>query len=166
MLSQKHLETNSNTTNINTMIGHGFIYKLIPTCEHQEGDIYIGSTTTTIAKRFSDHKHNTSKKCSSKILFDKYGIENIAAELVEYFPSCSKKDLAIQEGLYQRKLACVNKNIAGRTQKEYRADHYESRIKEYQRQWREANREVTRAKARVTRAKLRAKRAANRAAGP
>jgi hypothetical protein len=184
MSSQKHLEITVHT-NHNKMKGFGFIYKLIPTCEFTEGDIYIGSTTHGLAKRFYDHKNNSASRCTSRKLFEKYGSDNITIELIEKYPCSSKQELAIREGFHQRTTPCVNKNIAGRTTEQYRAENRKlindkqnqfrranreavaaaqraynaknaNKIKSYQAKWREANREVTRAKAR-------AKRAANRA---
>ena len=180
MSSQKHLEITSHT-NHNKMKGFGFIYKLIPTCDFTEGDIYIGSTTHGLAKRFYDHKNNCASRCTSRILFEKYGLENIAIELIEMYPCSSKQELAIREGFYQRTTPCVNKNIAGRTTAQYRADNrklindkqnkfrrenreivaanqraynakHAKQIKIYQAKWREANREITRAKAKAKRA--------------
>jgi hypothetical protein len=63
--------------------------------------------------------HNIKKKskCSSKILFEKYN--DVRIELIECFPCDNKEQLTKKEGEYIRKLDCVNKNIAGRTYKEY-----------------------------------------------
>jgi hypothetical protein len=180
MSSQKYLETTAHT-NHNNMKGFGFIYKLVPICDFTEGDIYIGSTTHGLAKRFYDHKNNSANRCTSRILFQKYGVDNIAIELIEQYPCSSKQELAIREGFHQRANPCVNKNIAGRTTAQYRADNrklindkqnkfrrenrevvsahqkaynnkHAQKIKTYQAKWREANREVTRAKAKAKRA--------------
>lgn len=93
--------------------------------------IYIGSTTKDyLSQRMTSHRYTYNKykktnKCfiTSFILFDEYGIENCSIELLEA-KHCNNIDEVKQlEGGYIRKLECVNKNIAGRTNKEYNKDN-------------------------------------------
>ena len=87
---------------------------------HQTPEIYIGSTTQPLHKRF--HHHKRSNKCSSKIIMQ---YTDAYIELIENFPCGSKKELNKREGQHIRGADnCVNKNIAGRTQKEYNAKIY------------------------------------------
>jgi hypothetical protein len=44
-------------------------------------------------------------------------------ELLEQYPCNSREELNRREGSYIRKINCVNKNIAGRTKKQYRIDN-------------------------------------------
>ena len=103
----------------------GQIYKLWSP-QGNDNEIYIGSTVQPLYKRKNTHK--ASKKCSSKILFEKY--DDIRIELIEYFPCNNKQELGKKEGFYIRNNDCINKNIAGRTKKEYIQDNKE-KIKEY-----------------------------------
>ena len=124
---------------------NGKIYKLWTL---EGNDIYIGSTTLSLSQRRADHvkKFKNGKGCSSsKILFEKYN--DIRIELLEECPCENKEQLTKKEGEYIRNNICVNKEIAGRTDKEYREDNKEKikeRHKEYYKEnnqmWRE-NRE-------------------------
>jgi len=98
------------------------IYKIVPTVPHDEGDIYIGSTTLRLlcmrwAGHTSDYKLNKSTT-SAKILFDKYGLENCRIELLENYPCNSTDEKQKKEGEYHRTINCVNNRVAGRTQHE------------------------------------------------
>jgi hypothetical protein len=123
---------------------NGKIYKLWS----PEGDeIYIGSTINSLAKRLGQHKGN--QDCNSKYLFEKY--TDIRIELMEEYPCDNKMELNKKEGEYIRNNECLNRCIAGRTDKEYREanrekilKHYEAnkeKILEQQKEYREANRE-------------------------
>ena len=118
---------------------NGKIYMLEPTCEYEEGDVYYGSTASTLVKRLSIHK-KSSNKCKSKSLIDKYGRENIKIVLIKMFPCSCKAELSAEEGKYQRANKCVNKNIAGRTKKEYYQDNHEH-IAEQRKEYYQDNRE-------------------------
>ena len=95
--------------------------------------IYVGSTTKTfLCQRMSAHRNcykfwekNKQKFISSFLLFEEYGIANCFIELLEANECSSKDQLKQLEGKYIRDLVCVNKNIVGRTLKEYRDDHKE-----------------------------------------
>jgi hypothetical protein len=95
-------------------------------------DIYIGSTSVGISKRFSKHHEcykywikndNKKKYYSSFFLFEKYDIADIYYELVQECPCDNKEQLRKIEGEYIRKYmkegVCCNKLIAGRSKKEY-----------------------------------------------
>jgi hypothetical protein len=118
---------------------NGKIYMLEPTCEYEEGDVYYGSTATTLVKRLSNHK-SISNKAKSKYLIDKYGRDNIKIVLIKMFPCSCKAELSAEEGKYQRANKCVNKQIAGRSDKEYYQDNRE-KVLEYQKEYKQANRE-------------------------
>ena len=98
---------------------NGQIYMLEPTCEYEEGDVYYGSTTTTLVKRLYQHRM-VQNNCRSKILFEKYGRDNVKIVLLCEYPCKNKAELRAKEGEYQRENKCVNKIIAGRTQKEWK----------------------------------------------
>jgi len=106
---------------------NGKIYKLWS----PEGDmIYIGSTCRGLAHRKAQHKDKPNT--TSKILFDTY--TDIRIELIEEYPCDNKEQLNRKEGEYIRTLDCVNRCVAGRTDKEYREEnkeHITEKKKEY-----------------------------------
>ena len=120
------------------------IYKL---WSPQGEDIYIGSTTLSLSMRKVGHKSNFNKggSCSSRILFEKY--DDVRIELIEEFPCGNKMELNKKEGYYIRSMDCVNKHIAGRSQKEYDDEHKEQKKqyydehKEQKKQYREEHKE-------------------------
>ena len=86
-------------------------------------EVYFGSTTQDLSKRFYTHKREYNKdknnKCSSSILFEKFGVENCEIVLVENHDFENKKQLNRKEGEYILNNTCVNRRVAGRTPKEY-----------------------------------------------
>jgi len=123
------------------------IYKI----ESHLGDkIYIGSTAKEyLSQRFQQHKSSYKRwknglgsKITSYELFDDYGVDNCSIVLIEACPCVSSDEKRAKEGHYIKTLDCVNKNIAGRTKKEYREANAEH-IKEIQKEWRGANPEYS-----------------------
>ena len=121
------------------------IYSIEPITEHPAEHIYYGSTTNKyLSTRIAAHRYNYLKWLNSKeifcsvfILLKKYGLENCKIDLVESFPCSSKDEKSSREGYYIRNNGCINKNIAGRTQKEYQKQYkstpeYKDYIKQYQ----------------------------------
>ena len=113
---------------------NGKIYKIEPICDHDEGDVYIGSTTKLYLSdrmfehRFSYRKYKIGYKkyyTSSFDLFDKYGESNCVIYLIETVNANSKQELHAREGFYIKSMKCVNKAVAGRSQKEYKLDNRE-----------------------------------------
>ena len=85
---------------------------------------YIGSTTEELSQRMARHRTNyksflngNKKFMSSFDLFSEYGVENCKIELVEYFKCDSLGELRKREGEHIKKTECVNKYVAGRTNK-------------------------------------------------
>lgn len=102
---------------------------------HQTDQIYIGSTTQSLCRRFVKHKQPTNKSNSKEIL--KY--EDAYIELIELFPCNSKEELNRKEGEHIRASNnCVNKRIAGRTNKEY-YDTNHDKIAEQQKEYYQNN---------------------------
>ena len=124
---------------------NGKIYKIEPNCDHDEAEIYIGSTTKqylsqrmdTHRKHYKAYKAGKRHKTTSFILFDKYGIENCKIVLLEAVNAESKDELHAREAHYIKTLKCVNKCVPLRSNKEYYEDNKESKIKQY----RQTNRE-------------------------
>ena len=88
--------------------------------------VYIGSTCNALRKRLCQHK--SCLTCRSKILFES-GCD-VKIELIEKFPCNDKVELNRREGEIIRATICVNKLIAGRSQKEYNQEHDEE-MKQY-----------------------------------
>ena len=108
---------------------NGKIYKIV---SNTDDDIcYVGSTTKKyLSQRMDCHRNDykcwknqtqNSSYTSSYDIFEKYGVENCRIELLELVSCNSKDELTKKEGEYIKTLNCVNKCIAGRTKKEYRA---------------------------------------------
>jgi len=112
---------------------NGKIYKIEPIVEHEEGDIYIGSTTKLyLSQRMDSHrskyklwKNGSRDFTTSFLLFEKYCIENCNILLIESVNANSKDELHAREKHYIKSLKCVNKIIPTRTSKEYRNDNKE-----------------------------------------
>ena len=116
--------------------GNGKIYMIYPTCEYEEGDVYYGSTIQPLSKRMAKHR------CQNMIkpLADKYGLENLKIELVCEFKCETKEQLNKEEGKYIRENKCINKEVAGRTHKEYREAN-KDKISERNKKYKEANKD-------------------------
>jgi hypothetical protein len=115
---------------------NGKIYKIEPNCEHEEEEIYIGSTTKQylsqrMEKHRSSYKYWKEGKCgktNSFILFEKYGVENCNIILLEYINAQSKDELTAKEAEYIKNYKCINKFLPFRTneeRKEYIKEYYE-----------------------------------------
>ena len=97
---------------------------------------YIGSTTQKLCKRFSDHNINYKSylKGTSNFMtsFKIIELGDSYIELLELYPCNLKAELHKREGelIREHKNNCVNKSIAGRTDKEYRIENRD-KIKAY-----------------------------------
>ena len=102
---------------------------------NKSNEIYIGSTTQSLAVRFGGHKRNKSSSVY-KTINDKYNGDwkECYYELYENF-SCSNKDeLSKKEGEIIRLFKndenydCINCRIAGRTLKEYNTEYRQNNL--------------------------------------
>lgn len=82
--------------------------------------IYVGSTTQSLSQRWGGHKKDSLRK-PQIILYTniKNDWDNWYIELYEKFPCGSKEELMKKEGEIIRLIGNLNKNVAGRTMKEY-----------------------------------------------
>lgn len=111
--------------------GKGKVYKIEPICEHEEGEIYFGSTTKDrVCQRMDKHRSDYKRWLKGKSnfvtaykLFDKYGIENCIISLIEPVHARTKDELKSREAHHIQLSKCVNKNIPGRTTHQYRIDN-------------------------------------------
>jgi len=142
-----------------------------PTCEYLEGEVYYGSTASTLLKRMTKHRSKTNT-CKSKILFDKYGKDNIRIVLIKLFPCQSIDELNAEEAKYQRENKCVNKIIAGQKQSreqflEKKKEYYQANIEQHreyyqvncekQKEYNKVNRDKINARNRLRRAEKKSK---------
>jgi hypothetical protein len=97
---------------------------------------YIGSTTQkTLAMRLSQHvyaykmwKKGEGRKCMSYDIIEK---GDYKIELIESYPCNNRDQLNAREGHYQKTRECCNKNISGRTKKQYYNDNVDKIKKKY-----------------------------------
>jgi galactokinase len=82
------------------------------------------------------HK-SKSNKTASKMIIEK---GDAIIELIENYPCNSRQEATRREGWHQRNSECVNQNIAGRTQKEYREDNHDH-IRDIKREYRKNNKD-------------------------
>jgi len=110
----------------------GKIYKI---ASKNTNKIYIGSTTGSLDYRMYRHQqayclYNNSlgSKIYSFDLFDEFGFQNCNIELICNYPCDNAHELAAEEGKHQllNLYNIVNKNIAGRTGKQYYLDKRKS----------------------------------------
>jgi len=127
------------------------IYKIEPICEHEAGDVYIGSTTKEyLSQRMVNHRKDYrgwlrgACRCVTVFkLFEKYGIENCRIELLECVNASCKDELIAREAFYIRAMNCVNKVIPDRTKEEWGREYYKNNkeeISESQKKYYENNR--------------------------
>lgn len=121
------------------------IYKIT-----SNGEIYYGSTLQPLHKRHFDHKKSYYQYqrgertfITSFTLFEKYGVDNCRIELVEEYECKSIEELHRREGWWITNNPCVNKQIAGRTRKEYYNDNKDMYL-EKAKKFSENNREKVR----------------------
>ena len=114
---------------------NGEIYKIVDVGYNK---CYIGSTTEKLSQRMTRHRsdynrHNDGRrlnKISVFELFDEFGLDNCKIELVEYCKCETKDELVRREGELIKNSDCVNKQIAGRTKKEYAEENREALLKQ------------------------------------
>ena len=104
------------------------VYMIRPIAEHEEGEVYIGSTTKHyLSDRLFNHRNmyeaykvgRGQGRYTVYDLFDKYGSYNCAIYLIEEVNANSKAELFAREGHYITVTKCVNKLFPIRTREEY-----------------------------------------------
>ena len=112
---------------INNKYHNGKIYQITDIGYNK---YYIGSTTEELSQIIARHRTNYKsflkhgkKFMSSFDLFSEYGVENCKIELIEYFKCDTLQELRKREGEVIKNTECVNKCVAGRTEKEWREDN-------------------------------------------
>ena len=110
--------------------------------------VYIGSTTKAVANRLAEHKYATKdpKKQNTRlyVAMNAIGADAFYIELLEDHPCERKEQLNRKEGELIRAYDSIrngyNKELAGRTIKEYCIDHRDE-LNEYKREYQTLNRD-------------------------
>jgi hypothetical protein len=107
--------------------------------------VYVGSTASTLVKRFSGHKNqHTQERFKNYPLYkhmNELGFDKFYIKLVEEFPCENRTELCAREGVWIREMGTLNGRIEGRTQKEWYNDNREAKLvylKDYRSQNRDA----------------------------
>jgi len=131
---------------------NGKIYTI--RCRADDTKIHVGSTTMTLSKRIAEHRYASVNKEKTKTRWYNE-VEDWDIELYENCPCENKEQLCKREGEIIREIGTLNKQIAGRTAKEwgkdnpdkkrascknYHENHCEERL-EYKKEYREGNKE-------------------------
>ena len=118
------------------------LYKFYRIVNNQNDECYIGCTKQKLCKRYGNHKEKNNS-CTSKILFDKYGVENCKCILIKELELNSKEEAHREERkiIEEYSEKCVNFMIPTRTRKEYREENKEN-IKEKKKEYYEENKEI------------------------
>jgi hypothetical protein len=126
------MESPNQSTNLSVNENRDF--KIYMISSSQTNQVYIGSTKLTLEYRFSNHKSdakNTKYKCKSRVLINEFS--DCKIDLIEY---TTKEDRLPRERFWVEYYGdrAVNRQIPGRTQKEYNQQHAEE-IKEQKKEY-------------------------------
>jgi len=120
---------------------NGKIYSIL---NSEDNEVYVGSTTQSLVKRFSVHRGAYREEANKNRPLYKHmnelGFDRFYIKLVEEYPCENFSQLSHREGHFIREIGTLNKRVEGRTVKEYRKDNRDE-IAEQQKQYRKDNRE-------------------------
>ena len=102
----------------------GQIYKIV---SPDFSKCYIGSTCEELSHRMARHRYKYQRHLQGKEpsrytsfdLFDEFGAEHCKIVWIENCSCSSKKELTAREGFHIQNCECVNKQIIGRSKKEW-----------------------------------------------
>jgi len=109
--------------------------KIYTVRSYKSDEVYVGSTIQELSMRMGGHRADFKKGNilgKNKLIVE--NIEDWYIELYELYPCNLKTELKRREGEVIREIGTINKNIAGRTIKEYyieNADKIKEQKKEY-----------------------------------
>jgi len=132
-------QPNNQNTNVDDSIDENVCFKIYIISSGQTNKVYIGSTKQSLEQRFCVHKsHAKAKnKCKSRVLINNFS--DCKIELIEY----TTNDLRLQRERFWIEYygdRAVNRQIPGRTKKEYYQQH-EEQIKEYLKEYKQQHAE-------------------------
>ena len=94
-------------------------------CKTDDTLIYVGCTTQSLCERMAKHKYDSMKRPNICFYQHVDDWDNWYMELFENFPCNSKEELNKKEGQVIREIGTINKQTAGRTNKEWYEDNKE-----------------------------------------
>ena len=110
-------------------------------CKTDDTLIYVGCTTQSLRERMAKHKYDSINKPTTFFYQHIDDWDNWYMELFENFPCNSKEELNKREGEIIREIGTVNKQIAGRTKKEYYEDN-KDKMKQHYKEYQEKNKDM------------------------
>ena len=114
-----------------------------------DDDIYVGSTTQALSKRFQKHRENFQTKGKEHFkLYSKMstiGLEHFYIELIEECPNSSIEQMRAKEGEWIRQIGTLNGRIENRSRKQHYEENKEQ-ILEKHRQYHQMDKEKRNAK--------------------
>ena len=146
----------------------GIIYRIV--C-NETGEVYYGSSKHSLNQRMSQHKNGCKRWKEGKTAYlTSYQIihrGNYSYSLIETVECEDKKQLEAVERKYIDNNECINKNIPGRTMKEWYDENQDTiieqrktnysknkvQVKEHMKEYRHINRDVINDRQRQRRAK-------------
>lgn len=133
----------------------GRVYKIV----HNQSDItYVGSTTTSLSRRWGCYKseaksdNNSKNSTSIGLIIQKYGIKNFKMILIKEYEVIDKKHLFVYETLWINKLNCINqvtsfnpmnKSLKDKSYYQRNKDRIKSQVKQYASQNKDKIREMS-----------------------
>ena len=121
---------------------NGKIYTI--RCRTDDTKIYVGSTTTTLSQRITQHRSASKKETKTQWYNNVEDWGDWYIELYEDCPCENKEQLLKREGEIIREIGNLNQDIAGRTRKEWAKEFYDNHkeeILEVNKKWMEDNKE-------------------------
>ena len=112
------------------------IYKIY---DNTNSNVYYGSTCNVLKTRMSQHKCAAKSKgdCVSKQIILN---GNYSYSAVENYPCNSRQELHTRERYWIENFDCINKQVPGRTIKEWQQDNKE-KLKKQKAEWQQDNKE-------------------------
>jgi len=128
----------------------GKIYKMV---NNKDAQVYIGSTTHSLASRKGKHKFNAkSEKLKNQMNYSHWnmiGWEHVDIILLENYPCKSKEELHARERYWiEREKPCLNLQLPTRSQEEYLETNKEYFLK-FQREYYQTHKDEILAKQRI-----------------
>tara|TARA_B110000046_G_C12871411_1_gene346166 strand:+ start:90 stop:803 length:714 start_codon:yes stop_codon:yes gene_type:complete len=112
-------------------------------CRDDNSKIYVGSTISPLSQRLAKHRSSSKNDKQKKIILYQNingDWDNWYIELYENHPCNSREELEKREGEIIREIGSLNKNIVGRTKKEWNEDNKEI-LSDYKKKYYQENKQ-------------------------
>ncbi len=114
----------------------GEIYKIFK--KNEPILCYVGSTIKGLSERLRLHKKDSKKRASLFYITVDEKWDEWEMELIEKYPCKTDEELRNREGIYIQDIGILNKQIPGRTGKQYYDDNKQTYLNT-SKEWREHN---------------------------